>query len=104
MTPDLSLLFYLGSVDDDMMLFRPLALFRNVFSEQEVITSPPVALQVYAVADYEEGQILGADRRNDFLLVNYRGAASPIDINQAGNSITLQLFSEHTGKIRIERR
>jgi len=93
--------FALCEVDDSMKRFRPLVLFKSVLSSQEVVTSPPVALQAYAVAGYEEGQILGADRRNDFLLKDYKGAPSPIDIREVGKSLTLQLFSDHAGKIKL---
>jgi len=94
--------FALCSVDDAMINFNPLVLFNKALAaEEEVETRPPVMLQAYPVSKYEEGQILGVDHQENFLFRD-KEEAKPINISEYGkDTITFQVYSDHTGRVKI---
>jgi len=94
--------FALCTVDDYEEKFLPLVHLGTTPNDNVVETGLPVMLQAYAVSGYKEGQLLSADNKNDFLFASWKKEPQPIDVTGFGKNAVFHLYSDNTGKIKLD--
>ncbi|KAJ3481987.1 hypothetical protein NLI96_g7280 [Meripilus lineatus] len=91
------------NTDSDEPKYLPVVHTGILKHQQTIESGPPVLLQAYAVAGYQVGQVLKTDDLRRALFRDPAGDEDPIDIRSFQSGRSFRVYSNHAGKVVIDR-